>query len=64
MINYGPVVSSIIAYEDFQYGNFCPDIYSYDGISRNLGGHDIVIVGYGLYNDKYFWLIQNSWGYD
>ena len=64
LINYGPVVSSIIAYEDFQYGNFCPDIYSYDGISRNLGFHDIVIVGYGLYNDKYYWLIQNSWGYD
>jgi len=60
LINYGPVVSSIICYEDFQKGKF--DIYSYDGVSSNNGGHAIVIVGYGFYNNKYYWLIQNSWG--
>jgi len=62
LINYGPVVSSIISYDDFSYGKFCPDIYSYDGISGNRGYHAIVIVGYGFYKNKYFWLIQNSWG--
>ena len=62
LINYGPVVSSIICYEDFQKGEF--DIYSYDGVSTNKGGHAIVIVGYGFYNNIYYWLIQNSWGED
>lgn len=62
LINYGPVVSSITTYEDFMRGNF--DIYSYDGKSSNLGGHAIVIFGYGVYNDRYYWLIQNSWGED
>ena len=62
LINYGPVVSSIYAYEDFRSGKFCPDVYSYDGISEYSGGHAIAIVGYGIYNNKYFWLIQNSWG--
>ena len=62
LINYGPVVSAITAYEDFIPGNF--DIYSYDGVSSKLGGHAIVIFGYGHYNDKYYWLIQNSYGED
>lgn len=62
LINYGPGVSSITTYEDFMRGNF--DIYSYDGKSSNLGGHAIVIFGYGVYNDRYYWLIQNSWGED
>jgi hypothetical protein len=62
LINYGPVVSSIYAYEDFRIGKFCPDVYSYDGISEYSGAHAIAIVGYGLYKDKYYWLIQNSWG--
>ena len=62
LINYGPVVSSIHDYKDFKNGKFCPDVYSYDGISEYSGGHAIAIVGYGLYKDKYYWLIQNSWG--
>ena len=62
LINYGPVVSSIRVYQDFMQEKFCPEVYSYDGISEYLGGHAIVIVGYGLYNNKYYWLIQNSWG--
>lgn len=62
LINYGPVVSSIICYEDFQLGKF--DIYSYNGVSNKTGSHAIVIVGYGFYNNKYYWLTQNSWGED
>ena len=62
LINYGPVVSAIRDYDDFRKESFCPEVYSYDGISGGGGGHAIVIVGYGLYNNKYYWLIQNSWG--
>ena len=64
LINYGPVVSSISDYYDFSYGKFCSEVYSYDGISEYAGGHAIIIVGYGFYNKKYYWLIQNSYDYD
>ena len=68
LITNGPVVSSITAYKDFMELHFdpkCPDVvYSYDGTSENLGGHAVTIVGYGLLNGKYYWLIQNSWGED
>ena len=62
-----PVVSSIHVYEDLYYINQddCSKndyIYSYDGKSSLKGGHAIVIVGYGHLNDKYFWIIQNSYG--
>ena len=41
----------------------CHDtIYSYDGHSKEEGGHVMVIVGYGYLNGKFYWLIQNSWG--
>ena len=63
IVNQGPVVSSILVYEDFNSGSFCnKDVYSYDGESDLIGRQDIVIVGYGLYNNKYYWLIQNSLG--
>ena len=40
------------------------DIYTYDGQSAEDGGHAVTIVGYGLLNNKFYWLIQNSWGAD
>ena len=68
LINYGPVVSSIDCYSDFQSlkgGESCyQTIYNYDGVSPRVGGHAIVIVGYGYENSKYYWIIQNSWGED
>ena len=66
LINYGPVVASIDCYSDFQSlkgGESCfQKIYNYDGMSQSLGGHAIVIVGYGYESSKYYWIIQNSWG--
>lgn len=63
LINYGPVVSSILYYEDLKSGGFCNnDVYSYDENSKLIGRQDVVIVGYGLFNNKYYWLIQNSLG--
>ena len=66
LINYGPVASSIDCYSDFQSlkgGESCyQTIYNYDGVSRSVGRHAIVIVGYGYENSKYYWIIQNSWG--
>ncbi len=66
LINYGPVVSEIEYYEDFDLLKNTRDcsniIYRYDGNSKFLGTHIIVIVGYGYQDSKYYWLIQNSWG--
>ena len=67
LIENGPVVSAITVYEDFyewhQDQQKChDDVYSYDGKSDNVGGHAVVIVGYGFLNNKFYWLIQNSWG--
>ena len=67
LINKGPVVTGIDVYEDFMNWHYdsekCrDDVYTYDEESEYLGGHAIVIVGYGYLNSKYYWLIQNSWG--
>ena len=65
LINYGPVVSGIFCYEDFRElrGSSCSrNIYKYDGESKYVGGHAVVIVGYGHQNSKYYWIVQNSWG--
>ena len=66
LINFGPVSAGIIAYKDFQLllGNSqCKNqIYKYDGKSDLVGGHAVVIVGYGYENNKYYWIVQNSWG--
>ena len=63
----GPLVSQINVYQDFVDLNNNPqkchdEVYHYDEKSDLVAGHAVVIVGYGLLNGKYYWLIQNSWG--
>lgn len=63
----GPVVTAIDVYNDFVELHKDPEkchneVYTYDGKSEFEGGHAITIVGYGLLKDKYYWLVQNSWG--
>ena len=66
LVNFGPVVSGISCYKDLQdlgFKSTCKNtIYKYDGTSKFLSGHAVVIVGYGYQDSKYYWLIQNSWG--
>ena len=66
LITNGPMMSSMEIFEDL-YGfvkkQNCPnEIYTYDGESRSSGGHAVTIVGYGVKNDKYYWIVQNTWG--
>ena len=65
LINYGPVVSDIDLYQDFNdlyYSDNCNEIFKYDGYSNYTGGHAIVIAGYGYEDSRFYWIIQNSWG--
>ena len=63
LIKHGPVSAGIILYDDFGVGEKPDDyIYTYDGISKFSGYHMVVIVGYGHTEEKFYWIIQNSWG--
>ena len=67
IVKYGPIVTGIDVYNDFielhgDQEKCHNEVYTYDGKSEYLGGHAVVIVGYGYMNSKYYWLIQNSWG--
>lgn len=66
LITNGPVMTSIMLYQDlekFLNDSNCPnDIYTYDGNSGYSGGHALVIVGYNFTRDKYYWILENSWG--
>jgi hypothetical protein len=69
LITNGPLSVRYNIYEDFySLGNksMCGSdyVYTYDEKSEVLGGHGVVIVGYGFQNNKFYWLIQNSWGYE
>ena len=66
LIKNGPVTCGISVYSDFMDWNKdtkkCHDhVYSYDGKSEYLGGHAMTLVGYGFMENKFYWLIQNSW---
>ena len=66
LITNGPVMTSMEIFEDlypFVMDENCPnEVYTYDGESDSAGGHAVTIVGYGFKNNKYYWLLQNSWG--
>lgn len=69
ILTNGPVTSSFIVYQDFQ------DYWTYDAPkgkiynrskdinNQNLGGHAVVITGWGQdENGQKYWEMRNSWG--
>ena len=67
LVTQGPIVGSFTSSDDFEkFGQdkqkCLNDVFTYDGISEKGGGHAITITGYGLLNNKFYWLVQNSWG--
>ena len=60
---WGPCTSGMMVYQDFIDWNG-KGIYEYDGKSDKIGGHAIVIMGWGERDGKKYWIVRNSWGDD
>ena len=55
----GPMAACLDVYKDFQdFGG--GQVYRYDGTSKYLGGHCVLIIGYDDNNSC--WILKNSWG--
>lgn len=61
MFKYGTVSTAIDIFQDF-YALNPLQIYRYNGISPYVGGHAIVLVGWGEENGIKYWIARNSWG--
>ena len=67
LVTQGPVATGFNIYKDFRTfasvtDNCLNKVYTYDGTSQLEGSHAVTIVGYGVLDNKIYWLIQNSWG--
>jgi C1A family cysteine protease len=60
---WGPCTTGIMIYKDFLDWDG-RGIYVYDGRSEKIGGHAVVLMGWGEENGRLFWLVLNSWGTD
>ena len=61
---WGPVSTSFEVYADFYEFNPKKEIYKWNGKGPRVGGHAIVLVGWGEENGIPYWLCRNSWGKD
>ncbi len=59
---WGPVATGIRVYPDFYTFDAAKDIYKWNGKGPQVGGHAIVIIGWGEENGVKYWIIRNSWG--
>jgi hypothetical protein len=61
--HWGPCSSGFVIHEDFLDWNG-KGVYEYDKKSGVIGGHAIVIMGWGEEGGKKYWIVRNSWGED
>ena len=59
---WGPITASMEVYPDFYTFDAKNDIYKWNGKNKQVGGHAVEIVGWGIDNGIPYWQIKNSWG--
>ena len=67
LINEGPITAIFDVHNDFyEFGkdkSLCQNnVYTFDEESMIDTTHMVTIIGYGLLKNKYYWLVQNSYG--
>jgi C1A family cysteine protease len=60
---WGPCTTGMMIYQDFIDWDG-KGVYVYNKRSEIIGGHAVVLMGWGEENGKLFWLVRNSWGSD
>lgn len=60
---WGPCTTGMMIYQDF-FDWDGKGVYIYNKRSEKIGGHAVVLMGWGEENGKLFWLVRNSWGSD
>jgi C1A family cysteine protease len=56
----GPMFMSFYVYENFF--SYSSGIYASTDNSKLLGGHAVLLTGYGSENGIDYWILRNSWG--
>ena len=60
--NWGPVVTAMKIYPNFYSFDPKKDIYKWNKIGPQVGGHAVEIIGWGIEKNTKYWIIKNSWG--
>ena len=61
MVRFGPLQTGFSVYQDFKY--YKGGVYHH--VSGGfLGGHAVMVVGWGVEEGVDYWLVANSWGAD
>jgi len=62
LIKRGPMTASFVVYDDFFL--YKEGIYQVTPGAKPVGGHAVVVAGYGQENGIGYWIVKNNWNTD